>query len=187
MCHCWNAATEEVTKEWEVQPAPPHPCQLRAAHSSSRVLKDLPQQTLCHLHFAALHAGGCSYKEQGEVSAWTLSFAELGKSWETIPSSLTEPWERGALCLAAPTLLLGKQIMLPVARVQSKVILLRLLEFSPGFLRSAERLVWAFIQILGKSLPPVLPCMSSQYDDWALQTMNILISKLGNDENRAEF
>lgn len=55
--------------------------------------------------------------------------------------------------------------MLPVAHVQSKVILLRLLEFSPGFLRSAERLVWAFIQILGKSLPPVLPSMSSQYDD----------------------
>lgn len=166
-------------------------------HSSWSLLeRPLTVNSLCHLPLCCSLNWGCRYKEQErrlpENPAWTLCLAQLEKDWETIPNSITEPWKKGLstdLCLSALILLWRKQIMLPTARVRSKLILLTLLPFFPGFLRSevlqtptqrgwtaAETPAWTLTKILGKSLPCtcVLPYISLVYNHQAFRSRNIL-------------
>lgn len=159
-------------------------------------LKDLSQQT----HFAIstlllfkLGAAGTKnrrglYLKSRPEHCALHSQKETGRPFPTPSQSLGKEVST-ALCLAVHILLLRKQIALPIARVRSKLILLMLLTFSPGFLRSevlqtptqhgwiaAKAPAWTLTKILGKSLPCtcVLPSISPVYSRQAFRSMNTL-------------
>jgi len=142
-CHYWNASTsgeeEEVSKELGARPPLPHlwqhSCWLLLKVSRKTSHSKLPLSSLFRLGAAdTRNRRGLYLKTQPEHSA----LHSCKKTWRPFPTPARSLGKEvsAALCLAAPILLLRKQIMLPTARVRSKLILLMLLTFCPGFLRS---------------------------------------------------